>query len=130
MLDPDWGSSTSPGGAMGISGSSVSSGSEWTPSDHPVRDERGGVAPGWLKETSVVFLLSNLWLPIRGLEMRGGESRACSLRVVEDECSRTLPSGFPTAFAKWVWKQCGQTVSPLRILSQLQGRCWCAIYHW
>ena len=27
------------------------------PSDHPVRGERGGVAPGRLREISVVFLL-------------------------------------------------------------------------
>ena len=34
-----------PGGEMGISGGSLSSGSKWSlPSDHPVRGERGGVA--------------------------------------------------------------------------------------
>ena len=35
---------------MGFSGGSLSSGSEWSlPSDHPVRGERGGVAP-WMAE--------------------------------------------------------------------------------
>ena len=34
--------------------------------------------------------------------MRRGESRACGPSVVEGECSRTLPSGCPTAFPVWV----------------------------
>ena len=35
---------------MGFSGGSLSSGSEWSlPSDHPIRCERGGVAP-WMAE--------------------------------------------------------------------------------
>ena len=40
----------SPGGVMDFSGGSLSSGSEWSlPSDHPISDERGGVAP-WTAE--------------------------------------------------------------------------------
>ena len=61
--------------------------------------------PGQLRETSVVFLFSNLWLPDQGLGIRRGESRACGPRMVEDECSQTLPSGCPTAFPKWVWQK-------------------------
>ena len=50
MLDPGWKSSASTGGAMGLSGGSLSSGSEWSlPSDHPIRGESGGVAP-WMPE--------------------------------------------------------------------------------
>ena len=45
----------------------------------------------------MVFLLSNLWLPDRGLGMRLGKSQPCGPRVVEGKCSRTLPSGCPTA---------------------------------
>ena len=54
--------------------------------------------PGRLREISVVYLLSNLWFPYRGLGTRLGESQACSPREVEGKCSRTPPSGCPTAF--------------------------------
>ena len=81
--------------------------------------------PGHLREASIVFLLSNPWLLNQGLGMRQGESRVCGPRVVEGKCSWTLPSGCPTAFPKWVWQECAQTVSLLGILLQLRGRCWC-----
>ena len=56
--------------------------------------------PGWLRETSVVFLLSNLGLPNQGLGTRLGESLACGPRVVGGFCSRTPPSGCPTALGQ------------------------------
>ena len=46
MLDPGWEAPLRPGGAMGFSGGSRSSGSEWSlPVDHPVKGAMGGVAP-------------------------------------------------------------------------------------
>ena len=66
--------------------------------------------PGWLKETFMVFLLSNLWLPDGGgggaLKTWWEESRTYGHRVVKGECSQTLPSGFPTAFPEWIWQEC------------------------
>ena len=56
--------------------------------------------PGWLRKTSVVFLLSNLGLPDQGLGTWLGESLACSPRVVEGFCSWTPPSGCPTALGQ------------------------------
>ena len=50
MLDPGRGCSMSPGGEMGFSGGSLSSGSKWSlPSDHPVKGVRGEVA-SWRAE--------------------------------------------------------------------------------
>ena len=83
--------------------------------------------PGQLRETSGVFLLSNLWLPDWGPGMRQGESRACGPRVVGGECSRTLPSGCPTAFTEWVSQEGSQTESLLGILLQVHGECWCVL---
>ena len=83
--------------------------------------------PGWLRETSVVFLFSILWLPDQELGTWRGESRACGPRVVEGECSQTLPSVCPTAFPEWVWQEGPQTESLLGTLLQLQGGCWCVL---
>ena len=71
--------------------------SKWSPPPHKGR-EVVEWPPGRLRETSVVFLFSNLWLPDQGLGTWLGESQACSPKVVESMCSWTLPSGCPMAF--------------------------------
>ena len=55
--------------------------------------------PGRLRETSIVFLFSILWLPDQGLGTWLEESQALVPRVVEGMCCQTLPSGCPMAFS-------------------------------
>ena len=85
---------------MGFSGGSLV---QWLQNGAPPPRKRSVVVewpPGWLRETSVVFLLSNLWLPNQGLGTWLGESLACCPRVVGGFCSRTPPSGCPTALGQ------------------------------
>ena len=99
---------------MGFSGGLLSSGSEWSlPSDHPIRGERGergervrgvrwvrGVEwpPGWLRETSVVFLLSNLWLPDRGLGCGEGSLKPAVLGWLRASALGRCPLGAQRPF--------------------------------
>ena len=117
---------------MGFSGGSLV---QWLQNGAPPPRKRSVVVewpPGWLRETSVVFLLSNLWLPNQGLGTWLGESLACGPRVVGGFCSLTPPSGCPTALGQEGPRQ-GIFGNPVDIFGgtlvcprwQCQGLLWC-----
>ena len=98
LLDPGWGSLLSSWRCNGFFWRFTV---QWLQKEPPPPCKRRAVVewpPGWPREISVVFLLSNLGLPIWGLGTWLGMSQACSPRVVEGKCSRTPPSGCLMAF--------------------------------
>ena len=105
---------------MVFSGGSLSRDFKWSlPSDHPIRGERGGVAP-WTAEGDFHGLspkhpmvtrpgARNAAKGVPSLRSQGGRGRVLS----------DAATWVPTAFLEWVWQECTQTVSLLGILSRL-----------